>query len=93
LRARTCATRQQVTVEREVVAEGEVARVRQVAYIVSRAHKMPALARVLDIEQPTSAIVFCRTRTEVDELSETLTARGCVPSRCTAGCRRTSVTA
>ncbi len=65
-----------VTVEREVVAEGETARVRQVAYIVSRAHKMPALARVLDIEQPTSAIVYCRTRTEVDELSETLTARG-----------------
>jgi ATP-dependent RNA helicase DeaD len=65
-----------VTVEREVLPEGEAARVRQVAYIVSRAHKMPALARVLDIEQPTSAIVFCRTRTEVDELSETLTARG-----------------
>ncbi|MBY0491606.1 MAG: DEAD/DEAH box helicase [Gemmatimonadaceae bacterium] len=65
-----------VTVEREVVPEGEAARVRQVAYIVSRAHKMAALARVLDIEQPTSAIVFCRTRTEVDELSETLTARG-----------------
>jgi ATP-dependent RNA helicase DeaD len=67
---------EQVTVERELVPEGESARVRQVAYIVSRAHKMPALARVLDIEQPTSAIVFCRTRTEVDELSETLTARG-----------------
>ena len=65
-----------VTVEREVVAEGETARVRQVAYIVSRPHKMPALARVLDIEQPTSAIVFCRTRNEVDELSETLIARG-----------------
>lgn len=65
-----------VTVEREVLAEGAVARVRQVAYVVSRAHKMPALARVLDIEQPTSAIVFCRTRTEVDELSETLSARG-----------------
>ncbi len=65
-----------VTVEREVVPEGESARVRQVAYVVSRAHKMPALARVLDIEQPTSAIVFCRTRTEVDELSETLMARG-----------------
>lgn len=65
-----------VTVEREVAHEGEAARVRQVAYIVPRAHKMLALARVLDIEHPTSAIVFCRTRTEVDELSETLTARG-----------------
>ena len=66
----------QVTVAREVVAAGESARVRQVAYIVSRPHKMPALARVLDIEQPTSAIVFCRTRTEVDQLTETLVARG-----------------
>ena len=65
-----------VTIDREVVAVGETARVRQVAYIVPRAHKMTALARVLDIEQPTSAIVFCRTRTEVDELSETLMARG-----------------
>ncbi len=65
-----------VTIDREVVPAGEVARVRQVAYIVPRAHKMTALARVLDIEQPTSAIVFCRTRTEVDELSETLMARG-----------------
>jgi len=31
---------------------------------------------VLDVEHPVSAIVFCRTRTEVDELAETLTARG-----------------
>jgi ATP-dependent RNA helicase DeaD len=44
----------QVTVERELVPEGESARVRQVAYIVSRAHKMPALARVLDLERPRS---------------------------------------
>jgi ATP-dependent RNA helicase DeaD len=65
-----------VTIDREIVPQGESARVRQVAYIVPRAHKMTALARVLDIEQPTSAIVFCRTRTEVDELSETLMARG-----------------
>ena len=32
--------------------------------------------KTLDIEHPTSAIVFCRTRTEVDELTETLNARG-----------------
>ena len=65
-----------VTIEKERMAEGEAARVRQVAYMVSRAHKMAALARVIDIEQPTSSIVFCRTRTEVDELTETLNARG-----------------
>jgi ATP-dependent RNA helicase DeaD len=28
------------------------------------------------MEAPTSAIVFCRTRTEVDELTETLNGRG-----------------
>ncbi|MES2522960.1 MAG: DEAD/DEAH box helicase [Gemmatimonadota bacterium] len=65
-----------ITIDREVVPDGEAARVRQVAYMVPRAHKMAALARVLDLEHPTSAIVFCRTRTEVDELSETLAARG-----------------
>ena len=65
-----------VTIDREIVRDGEAARVRQVAYMVQRAHKMNVLARVLDLEQPTSAIVFCRTRTEVDELTETLNARG-----------------
>ena len=50
--------------------------VRQVAYVVPRAQKLSALGRILDLEHPVSAIVFCRTRIEVDELSETLTARG-----------------
>ena len=63
-------------IEKDVVPAGKAPRVRQVAYIVPRAHKMAALGRILDIEHPTSAIVFCRTRTEVDELTETLNARG-----------------
>jgi ATP-dependent RNA helicase DeaD len=50
--------------------------VRQSAYIVARAHKPAALGRVLDIEAPSSAIVFCRTREDVDQLTETLTGRG-----------------
>ena len=50
--------------------------VTQRAYIVTRYNKAAALGRVLDIEAPTAAIVFCRTRTEVDELSENLNARG-----------------
>jgi ATP-dependent RNA helicase DeaD len=58
------------------VAAGEAPRVRQIAYIVPRAHKVPALGRVLDLEAPGSAIVFCRTRTEVDTLTETLGSRG-----------------
>jgi ATP-dependent RNA helicase DeaD len=40
------------------------------------AHKAAALQRVLDMENPTSALVFCRTRLEVDSLVETLNAHG-----------------
>jgi ATP-dependent RNA helicase DeaD len=55
---------------------GEMPKVRQQAYVVQRNAKMLALARVLDLESPTAAIVFCRTRIEVDEVTETMTARG-----------------
>ena len=65
-----------VTIAREHLAQGETPKVREVAYIVQRRHKVAALARVLDMEAPTSIIVFCRTRTEVDELTETLGGRG-----------------
>jgi ATP-dependent RNA helicase DeaD len=50
--------------------------VRQVAYLVPRAHKASALGRLLDVEAPTATFVFCRTREEVDALSQTLTGRG-----------------
>jgi ATP-dependent RNA helicase DeaD len=50
--------------------------VRQSAYVVARAHKPAALGRVLDVEAPAAAIVFCRTREEVDQLTETLNGRG-----------------
>ena len=53
--------------------------VRQVAYLVPRPYKLQALARILDLESPTSAIVFCRTRTEVEELTEALAVRGYRP--------------
>ena len=65
-----------VKIHREKATAGEVPRVRQTAYVVSREHKLTALGRVLDIEDPASAIVFCRTRGEVDQLSESLSAHG-----------------
>jgi ATP-dependent RNA helicase DeaD len=65
-----------VTIASEKTPPGEAPRVRESVYVVQRRHKVAALARVLDMEDPTSAIVFCRTRTEVDELAETLNARG-----------------
>jgi ATP-dependent RNA helicase DeaD len=65
-----------VRIAKEKVEAGEVPRVRQTAYIVPRAFKVATLCRVLDVESPTAAIVFCRTRTEVDELSVSLNGRG-----------------
>ncbi|MFC5380743.1 DEAD/DEAH box helicase [Aquipuribacter nitratireducens] len=65
-----------IRIEREVPAEGEAPRVREVAYLVDRAHKPAALGRLLDIEQPVATIVFCRTRDEVEQVTETLGARG-----------------
>jgi ATP-dependent RNA helicase DeaD len=67
---------ERVAIARERLAAGVAPRVRQIAYVVNRQHKLAALGRVLDMEAPTSAIVFCRTRGEVDELTESLAGRG-----------------
>ena len=64
-----------VRIQRER-SSAETARVRQSAYIVPRQHKASALGRILDVESPTAAVVFCRTREEVDSLGETLASRG-----------------
>ncbi|PYQ41811.1 MAG: hypothetical protein DMF77_14835, partial [Acidobacteria bacterium] len=60
----------------EKVARGVAPRVRQVTYLVSRAQKVDALGRILDLESPASALVFCRTRGEVETLAQTLNGRG-----------------
>ncbi|MEO8577622.1 MAG: DEAD/DEAH box helicase [Gemmatimonadales bacterium] len=65
-----------VKIEAERTVAGSMPRVRQVAYMVQRQQKSAALGRILDIENPASALVFCRTRTEVDELTERLNSRG-----------------
>jgi ATP-dependent RNA helicase DeaD len=51
-------------------------RVRQRVYVVRGADKLAALARILDLEDPASALVFARTRLEVDDLAEALAGRG-----------------
>jgi ATP-dependent RNA helicase DeaD len=61
----------------QAAAEDDTPRlVTERAFVVTRAHKPAALGRILDVEAPAAAIVFCRTRTEVDELTETLNGRG-----------------
>jgi len=57
-------------------AEGEIPLIHQTAYLVRRPHKLAALGRVLDLESPEATLVFCRTRNDVDELTESLNGRG-----------------
>jgi len=65
-----------VTIERSTTQSGTSPLVKQTAYLIPRHHKAAALGRILDIEAPEAAIVFCRTRGEVDQLTETLNGRG-----------------
>ena len=65
-----------IRISKPAAKAGEAPKVRQQAYLLPRAQKMEALGRILDLESPAAAIVFCRTRIEVDELAETLNARG-----------------
>ncbi len=65
-----------VLIVKEPAAAGALPKVRQTAYMLARAQKVPALGLVLDIEDPTLALVFCRTRHEVDSLAESLAGRG-----------------
>ncbi len=67
---------QRITIGRPDAEPGVKALVRQVVYVVQRPHKPSALGRILDIEAPKSALVFCRTRTEVDQLTVTMNGRG-----------------
>jgi ATP-dependent RNA helicase DeaD len=65
-----------IQIGREAPVPGEAPLVRQRAYVVPRSYKPAALGRVLDLESPAAAIVFCRTREEVDQLTEALNGRG-----------------
>lgn len=65
-----------IQIVKEPVKPGVTPRVHQTAFLVARPHKVAALARILDMANPTSTLVFCRTRLEVDELTSMLNSRG-----------------
>jgi len=65
-----------ISIAEQVRSDDESPRVRHSAYVVQRAHKAVALGRILDVESPAAALVFCRTREAVDSLAETLNGRG-----------------
>ncbi|MGL4555153.1 MAG: DEAD/DEAH box helicase [Gemmataceae bacterium] len=68
-----------IRVERERAKAGAVPKVRQAAYFVAREHKAAALVRVLALEGPAAALVFCRMRSDVDDLTEALRGKGYKP--------------
>lgn len=65
----------EIKIAKEPVKPGVAPKVQQTAYVVNRPYKVAALIRVLDLAAPKSALVFCRTRLEVDELTAGLSGR------------------
>jgi len=65
-----------ITIAKEPVKAGTAPKVQQTAYIVARPHRGAALARIIDMAGSRSALVFCRTRLEVDEVTQMLNSRG-----------------
>jgi ATP-dependent RNA helicase DeaD len=65
-----------IEIAKEKAAKGAAPKVRQTAYVIPRQRKLEVLGRLLDLENPASALVFCRMRYEVDELTERLNAYG-----------------
>ena len=66
----------EITIAKEPVKAGAAPRVQQTAYVVTRQHRGAALVRILDMAGPKSALVFCRTRVEVDDVTAMLNSRG-----------------
>lgn len=65
-----------IIITAEKPTAGDTPRVPQIAYIVGRPYRLAVLGRILDIESPQLAIVFARTRLEVEEVAEGLRSRG-----------------
>src|SRR5260221_2785035 len=63
---------QRITVKSEQMT---VSAVRQVYYEVGGRDKFEVIGRILDFETPTSAIIFCRTKSAVDSLGERVAGR------------------
>jgi ATP-dependent RNA helicase DeaD len=53
-----------------------VSTISQYYYEVKQQNRFESLCRILDVDEPTSAMIFCKTKRGVDELVESLQARG-----------------
>jgi ATP-dependent RNA helicase DeaD len=53
-----------------------VSTVSQYYYEIKNKDRFESFCRILDVDEPTSAIIFCKTKKGVDELVEAMQARG-----------------
>ena len=53
-----------------------VSKIKQNYFMINNKHRLEALCRLLDLDKPTSAIIFCRTKIGVDELVQELQSKG-----------------
>ncbi len=63
----------QITVQKKSMM---VPNISQFYYEIKQRNRFESLCRILDVEEPTSAIIFCKTRKGVDELVEAMQIRG-----------------
>ncbi len=53
-----------------------VSTINQYYYEIKHKDRFESLCRILDVDEPTTAIIFCKTKRGVDELVESMQARG-----------------
>ncbi len=53
-----------------------IPQITQSYYEVVQRAKLEAMTRILDLAEPTSAMIFCRTKVETDEVTQALQGRG-----------------
>lgn len=53
-----------------------VSKIEQNYFMINNRHRLEALCRLLDLDSPSSAIIFCRTKRGVDELVQELQSKG-----------------
>ena len=63
----------QITVQKKSMM---VPNISQYYYEIKLKDRFESLCRILDVEEPSSAIIFCKTKKGVDELVEALQTRG-----------------
>lgn len=53
-----------------------VSKIKQNYFMINNKHRLEALCRLLDLDTPSSAIIFCKTKRGVDELVQELQSKG-----------------